>query len=124
MSARIIRLSQKSLGSMHAGLGEWLLQRLTALYMSGYVLYFMFRFSFAPVSGFAEWQSLCASGAVGIFTALFIAAALVHAWIGLRSVYIDYLRPAWVHFTILALTGVALLALAFWSAQLLFAVSL
>ena len=122
MSTRIIKLSQKSLGSMHAGLGEWLLQRLTALYMSGYVLYLVFRFSFAPLSGFTEWQSWFASGAVGVFTALFIAAVLVHAWVGLRSVYIDYLRPLWVRFTMLALTGGALLALAFWSAQLLFAV--
>ena len=121
MSARIIKLSQKSLGSMHAGLGEWLLQRLTALYMAGYVLYLMFRFSFAPVSEFVEWQSWFASGAVGISTALFIAATLAHTWVGLRSVYIDYLRPLWVRFAILALTGAALLALAFWSAQLLFA---
>lgn len=119
MSTRITKLSQKSLGSMHAGLGEWLLQRLTALYISGFALYLVLRFSFAPLSGFVEWQSWFASGAVRISMALFITATLVHAWIGLRSVYIDYLRPLWVRFTVLVLTGVALLALAFWSVQLL-----
>ena len=120
MSARSEDFSRKALGSSHAGLGEWLLQRLTALYISGFIVYATLRFSIAPIDNYAEWTIWFASGAVRVSWALFVASILVHAWIGLRSVYLDYLHPLWLRVAALILTGTALWALAFWSAQLLF----
>jgi succinate dehydrogenase / fumarate reductase membrane anchor subunit len=123
MSAHPANFSQKTLGGSRTGLGEWLLQRLTALYISAFVVYLVMRFSVAPIVEFMEWQLWFASGAVRVSWGLFFASALVHAWIGLRSVYLDYVRPLWLRFTALTLTGTALLALALWTAQFLLEVS-
>ena len=123
MNTRLVNIPPKTLGSSHTGLGEWLLQRLTALYISGFLLYVALRFSFAPIDGFVEWKLWFASSAVRVSWALFFSSVLVHAWIGLRSVYLDYLHPLWLRFTALTLTGTALFALALWSAQFLLEVS-
>ena len=120
MSARLENFSTKALGSSHSGLGEWLWQRLSALYISGFIVYVTLRFSIAPIDDYIEWKSWFGSGLVRVSWALFVASVLVHAWIGLRSVYLDYLHPLWLRVAALILTGTALWALAFWATQLLF----
>lgn len=105
--------------SAHTGTGEWLFQRLTAIYIGAYALYAVARFTVAPATTYAEWQAWFASGGVRIGLALFIGSILIHAWTGMRCVYLDYLRPLWLRFAVSFLTGVGLIALGFWSAELL-----
>ena len=106
-------------GSAHAGLGEWLLQRVTAVYMGVFVLYLVFRFAVAPIDVFAAWKMWFASVAVRIGFALFFASALLHSWVGMRSVFMDYVKPMWLCFVVQLLTATALLILALWVAQIL-----
>ncbi len=106
-------------GSAHSGLREWLVQRLSALYMAGFIVYLVLRFSLSPVTAYEDWIAWFSSGGVRIATALFFANSLVHAWIGMRSVYLDYVKPLSLRFAISALTAFALLALALWLAGVL-----
>ena len=112
-----------STGSAHAGLMEWLLQRISSLYMGGFVIYLVFHFLVSPKLDYAAWTSWFTDGVVRLAWALFILSVLVHAWIGLRSVYMDYLHPLWLRFSISLLTAFGLLALGLWSAQILLAIS-
>ena len=105
--------------SGHAGTGEWLLQRVTALYIGAFTLYLIARFTLAPVSGFAEWRAWFASGVVRIGVALLVLSLLLHAWSGMRNVYMDYLHPLWLRFLVSFLTAIGLSALGLWAAQLL-----
>ena len=107
-------------GSAHRGLGEWLLQRLSALYLAGFIFWLLVSLSLSPVSGYVAWKTWFAGGAVRLAFALFILSVLVHAWVGLRSVFLDYLHPLWLRFTVQLVTALSLLALAFWTAQILF----
>jgi len=102
---------------------EWLLQRVSSLYMAGFVVYLILRFAASPVSDYAAWKSWFAGGVVRLACALFILSLLVHAWVGLRSIYMDYLHPLWLRFSISLLTAFGLLALGLWSAQILLAVA-
>ena len=113
----------RATGSAHAGLVEWLLQRVSSLYMAGFVVYLILRFSASPVSDYAAWKSWFAGGVVRLAWALFLLSLLVHAWVGLRSIYMDYLHPLWLRFGISLLTAFGLLALGLWSAQILLAMS-
>lgn len=106
-------------GSAHAGLGEWLLQRLTALYLAGFVLWMTLRLTLAPPTDHAAWKAWVASGGVRLAFALFFLSVLVHSWVGMRSVFLDYLKPLWVRFTAQLLLAFGLLVLAFWAAQIL-----
>lgn len=106
-------------GSAHRGLGEWLLQRLSALYLAGFLFWLLVRLSLSPLSGYVAWKAWFAGGAVRLAFALFFLSLLVHAWVGMRSVFLDYVHPLWLRFSVQLVTALSLLALAFWAAQIL-----
>lgn len=106
-------------GSARSGLGEWLLQRITALYMAAFGLVAAAYLLAAPLADYAQWQAWLSGDVVRISLVLFFVSALVHAWIGLRSIYMDYLRPAWLRFSVLFLTLLALLAQGIWAGNIL-----
>ena len=109
----------RSAGSAHAGVAEWLLQRVTSLYMGGFVIYAIVYLSLSPVRDYTAWKAWFATGYVRIAWALFLASILIHAWVGMRSIYLDYLHPLWLRFSVTVLTALSLLALALWAAQIL-----
>jgi succinate dehydrogenase / fumarate reductase membrane anchor subunit len=109
----------RSAGSAHAGVAEWLLQRVTSLYMGGFVIYAIMHLSLLPVRDYTAWKAWFATGYVRIAWALFLASILIHAWVGMRSIYLDYLHPLWLRFSVTLITALGLLALALWAAQIL-----
>ena len=106
-------------GSAHTGLGEWLLQRVTAVYMGAFVLYLALRFVVAPIDAYAAWKMWFASAPVRISFALFFASLLVHSWVGMRSVFMDYVKPMWLRLVVQLVTATVLLILALWVFQIL-----
>lgn len=106
-------------GSAHQGLGEWLWQRLSALYLAGFILWLLLHLVISPPPDYLAWKLWIAGGGVRLAFALFMLSVLVHAWIGMRSVFLDYLHPLWLRVITQLLTALSLLALAFWAAQIL-----
>jgi succinate dehydrogenase membrane anchor subunit len=113
----------RSAGSAHAGMTEWLLQRVTSLYMGGFVIYAIVHLSLSSTRDYTAWKAWFAMGYVRIAWALFVAGILIHAWVGMRSIYLDYLHPLWLRFSVTLLTALGLLALALWAAQILISVA-
>ena len=111
--------SFRASGSAHSGLGEWLLQRLSALYLSGFVLWLAARLVLAAPADYVAWKTWMATGGARLAFALFFLSVLVHAWVGMRSVFLDYLKPLWVRLVAQLLLAFGLLALAFWAVQIL-----
>ncbi len=109
----------RSPGSAKAGLVQWLLQRATAIYLAGFVVYVVVRLLAAPLREHAAWQAWFASGTVRLAWALAIGSLLVHAWIGMRSIYLDYLHPLWLRFAVSFVTALGLVAAALWAADIL-----
>ena len=114
-------MSGRRFGSLHRGYGEWLWQRLTAIYMGGFVIYFVVYVLSSPLllQHYKLWRDWISGGYMRIALALFFASLFIHAWIGLRSVAIDYIKPLAVRFSVLTLIGAGLLALALWVANIL-----
>lgn len=106
-------------GSARAGLGSWYIQRVTSLYLAGFTIYLILRLGVDPMSDYSAWRAWFEQGPVRLAWGLFFVSLLVHAWIGLRSVFMDYLRAAAWRFVASLLTGFGLLALALWAAQIL-----
>ncbi len=102
-------------GSLHAGLGEWVLQRLTAVYMLFFLIILVFRFAVSPVVSYADWQQLSTSLLFQVSLLLFIFSLLAHAWLGMKSVLLDYVHPWRIRFMLLSLLAVLLLATASWA---------
>ena len=88
--------SPRGSGSAHRGLGEWLLQRLSALYLAGFSLWLVTWLAIAAPADYVAWKAWMTAGGVRLAFALFFLSVLVHSWVGMRSVFLDYLKPLWV----------------------------
>jgi len=82
----------RQLGSARDGLGEWQLQRKTALALIPLGLYFvasMLRLAVSDELTATQWLS---SPVPALLTILFVIALFAHAVVGLRSVLLDYVH--------------------------------
>ena len=71
------------------GLSDWLIQRVSALILLGYFLFIGFQI--ANGIDYTSWRALHDTTAMKVFTLLAIGAYVSHAWIGLWTVFTDYL---------------------------------
>jgi succinate dehydrogenase / fumarate reductase membrane anchor subunit len=103
----------------HYGLRSWLLQRVSAVIMVLYTLFIaVWLLMNAPV-GYAAWTGLFAGNVMRSFTLLVLLALFGHAWVGVRDIVMDYVKPAGVRLLIHVLVILALLLYAIWSVQIL-----
>lgn len=102
-----------------SGFRAWLLQRLSAVYMALFIGMFVLHLALAAPGSYQEWRDWMALPFVVVTTSLFFAALLIHAWVGLRDVIMDYVRPLGVRFVLLALVAAALLAMGLWVLRIL-----
>src|SRR5579859_1935397 len=82
----------RQLGSARDGLGEWRLQRLTAVALIPLGLYFAASILSLATSDRMTAAAWLASPVPALLVMLFVVAALAHALIGLRSVFLDYVH--------------------------------
>jgi succinate dehydrogenase / fumarate reductase membrane anchor subunit len=106
----------------HFGAGNFLLQRLTALVLAVYCLLLAARIAFAWPLDYVAWASIFVPLWMKVVTLVALAALLCHAWIGVRDIWMDYVKPVWVRLTLQTLTALWLLACAVWSVQILWRV--
>lgn len=104
------------------GLRAWLLQRFTAAYIALYILVTGVWFLWQPLHSHAQWQAWLAAPLPNLATALFIATLLIHAWVGVRDVIMDYVRHTGLRVSLMALVAVVLGGCGLWSLRVVFAV--
>jgi succinate dehydrogenase / fumarate reductase membrane anchor subunit len=87
-----VRRRIRHLGSARDGMREWHLQRTTAVALIPLGLYFvasMVRLASASQVTAAQWLS---APVPALLTILFLTALFAHAFVGLRSVLLDYVH--------------------------------
>ena len=105
------------------GLRDWLLQRLTAIYLAGFLGYLLLHFLIQSQHTFQEWHDWVTRPAMIIATALFILAVLVHGWVGMRDVVLDYVHVISLRITMLSLIALTLVSCGVWALRILVQVS-
>jgi succinate dehydrogenase / fumarate reductase membrane anchor subunit len=100
-----------------AGLRAWILQRITAVYLALFLILVAVRWLPGPPGSYEEWRGWVADPAISVALLLFFASLLVHAWIGVRDVLIDYVRSFGPRLVLLTLTGVGLVSCGLWALQ-------
>jgi len=103
----------------HYGLKDWLAQRLTAVAMAIYTLLWLAIAGYYGSVDHELWQALFANTAFRVATLLFGLALLWHAWIGMRDIWMDYIKPTALRLTLEMLTVVVLLCYAGWLIDIL-----
>lgn len=103
----------------HYGLRDWLIQRVTAVVMALYSAALAGYLLWQPYLNYDIWTALFSSQAVRSFTLLFLLCVFYHAWIGVRDIVMDYVKPAGVRLVIHVLVILALLLYTIWSVEIL-----
>jgi succinate dehydrogenase / fumarate reductase membrane anchor subunit len=112
-------MTSRSGGSAQSGLAEWIVQRASALYLAGFVVWLGLRFSLMPVADYSAWKSWFAQGGVRLAFALAFLNVSLHAWVGVRSVLLDYLKPFALRLAAQAAIALLLVVQLYWAAQIL-----
>ena len=103
----------------HYGLMDWLIQRLSAVVM---VLYTVLLLALVLWNGgidYSLWTGLFAHGGFRLASFLFMVSLLYHAWIGVRDILMDYIKPAAIRLLLETITVVLLVAYLGWTLQIL-----
>jgi succinate dehydrogenase / fumarate reductase, membrane anchor subunit len=103
----------------HYGLRDWLAQRVTAAIMAVYsVIIAIVLLSGQPIS-YAVWRDLFAQGWMRVATLLFAASLAWHAWVGMRDILMDYVKPTGLRLGLEILTVLLLAGYLAWAVQIL-----
>ncbi len=106
----------------HYGLRDWLLQRITAVVMVVYAASFVLCVLTRLPLGFEDWRAWFANPFVKISTLIFMLSLLLHAWVGVRDIFMDYVKPFGVRLCLQVLVILALIVYAIWTVTLLWSV--
>lgn len=103
----------------HYGLIDWLVQRLTAVVMAVYTLLLLAIAGYHGGIDYEIWQALFSNSAFRVATLLFGLSMFWHAWVGIRDIWMDYIKPTALRLTLEMLTVLALVGYAAWLIDIL-----
>jgi succinate dehydrogenase / fumarate reductase, membrane anchor subunit len=97
-----------------SGLRSWLLQRLTALVMLALMTWALLAFVIDSPQSFSQWQTLMRRPEAALAVGVLFAALLLHVWVGVRDVLMDYVHPLGLRIGLLTALVVGEAAMALW----------
>lgn len=101
------------------GLRPWIIQRISAVYITLFVFYFVIAIIYiAPITA-QSWYQWVAHPVNNLSIGLFFIATLWHAWIGIRDVILDYVFNVVVRMLALTLLAMVILGCGYWGFRIL-----
>ena len=73
------------------GVHDWLVQRVSAVILLAYFVFLAIYVGRNPELTYLQWQSLFASTWMRAFSLMALLSLCAHAWIGMWTVFTDYL---------------------------------
>ena len=111
--------STRTVSGAHYGLRDWLAQRVTAVVMALFALLVLLQLLMPGELGYERWAGIFAPIWMKALTFVVILALAWHAWVGVRDVLMDYVKPVGVRLVAQIFAIVWLLACAGWAIQVL-----
>ena len=106
----------------HYGWRDWLVQRISAVVMALYTLLILVLLLAHGGLDYAAWKVTFGGEPFRLATFVFMVSLLWHAWVGVRDVYMDYIKPVGLRLALEVATVALLVAYLGWSIQLLWGV--
>jgi len=112
--------SKRVVSGAHYGLRDWLAQRVTAALMALFTIALLAQvlFTSGPL-GYEGWAGIFAAQWMKLLTFVVIIALLYHVWVGMRDIWMDYVKPVGVRLVLHVFTLVWLVACAGWAFSVL-----
>lgn len=106
----------------HYGLKDWLLQRFTALIMLVYSIALLSWLVLQGSMNYEAWHALFNISWVRYFTLLFAFSLMLHAWVGMRDILMDYVHATGLRLALQIGVIAALLLYTIWVVDILWSV--
>ncbi len=112
--------SKRVVVGAHYGMRDWLSQRVTAALMALYTLLLLGQvlFSAGPM-GYDKWAGIFAAQWMKVLTFVIFVALGWHAWVGMRDIWMDYVKSVGARLALQVLTIVWLVGCMGWAVQVL-----
>lgn len=104
----------------HRGFYEWIIQRVSAVLIGIYAVFLLSYFFMHQPLTYVTWQQLFSCTAMKIATIVVLVAILWHAWIGLWTVFTDYVTCGYVRLLLEILLILALVSYFVWCVDALY----
>ena len=111
--------SKRVVVGAHYGLRDWLAQRITAALMALFTLVVIVQVLLPGEMGYDKWAGIFGRQWMKVLTFVTIVSLLYHAWVGMRDVWMDYVKPVAARLVLQVFTIVWLVGCAGWAIQVL-----
>jgi succinate dehydrogenase / fumarate reductase membrane anchor subunit len=111
----VIATQRKHMVGAHYGAGDWLAQRVTASLMIVYTLLVLGIVLWHGGMDHAAWLALFRNQPFRIASFLFMVALAWHAWVGMRNITMDYVKPIAIRLPLQAAIVAALIGYLGWT---------
>ena len=111
--------SKRTVVGAHYGLRDWLSQRVTAVLMALFTLVVIVQVLLPGEMGYDKWAGIFSSQWMKVFTFVVIVALLVHVWVGVRDILMDYVKPVGVRLGLQVAAIAWLVGCSGWAIQVL-----
>jgi succinate dehydrogenase / fumarate reductase membrane anchor subunit len=114
--------SKRIVVGAHYGFSHWLAQRATAIIMALYTVVLLVAYLFGSGVSYERWARLFAFMPMKLLTLVAFLALAYHAWVGMRDIWMDYIKPVWLRLVLHGATVLWLLAMLSWAIAVLWRV--
>jgi succinate dehydrogenase / fumarate reductase membrane anchor subunit len=105
------------------GFRDWLAQRVTGALMALFTVILLVQviFTSGPI-GYEQWAGIFSAQWMKVLTFAVILALLYHVWVGVRDIWMDYIKPVGMRLVLHIVSIVWLVGCAGWAVQVLWRV--
>jgi len=112
--------SKRIVVGAHYGLRDWLSQRVTAGLMAIFTAVVLAQLLFTKGTlGYDHWAGIFSAQWMKVLTFVIIVALAYHVWVGVRDIWMDYVKSVSVRLSLQVFTIVWLVGCAGWAIQVL-----
>jgi succinate dehydrogenase / fumarate reductase membrane anchor subunit len=112
--------SKRVVVGAHYGLRDWLAQRVTAALMVLFTLIVLAQVLFTSGEmGYDKWAGIFSAQWMKALTFSIFIALAYHVWVGVRDVWMDYIKPVGIRLVLQVFTLVWLVSCLGWAVQVL-----
>jgi succinate dehydrogenase / fumarate reductase membrane anchor subunit len=111
--------TRRTVVGAHYGMRDWLSQRVTAVVMAVFTIAVIVQVLMPGEMGYEHWAAIFSRQWMKVLTFVTVLALLWHAWVGMRDVWMDYIKPVGIRLTLQVATIAWLVGCAGWAVQVL-----
>ncbi|MFA7504637.1 MAG: succinate dehydrogenase, hydrophobic membrane anchor protein [Burkholderiaceae bacterium] len=106
----------------HYGWRDFAIQRMSGVVIIVFTVWLLIELLMLPQLTYGNWAGLFGTMRMKIVTSVAMLALAYHAWIGVRDIFMDYIKPAMLRLALQSATIVVLIGYVVWAVTILWRV--